>query len=190
MKEHLDFDTDFLNKAASEKKPAAVPSSGGKPASSGWKAWLIGGGVLFALMIIGALSDSTTSTSTTSSSSRTTTGPSNNVQVGQYSCSSYNSDRADDLKPDYSCDAIDKESTALDVRIAALESLGNRIENMQVDEYDQASVDSYNALLANYKTTRARLDADIATYNAKLTRCNSQVGTYNAFLENNCTRSR
>lgn len=191
MKNHLDFDIDFLDRPAPTTDVRVPVQSAIKPATTPWKPWFIGGGILFTLMIIVALSDSSsTSTSITSNPVRVPPSSTNDVRVGQYSCSSYNSDRVEDLEPDVSKAAIDSESNSLDARIAALDSQGSRIENMQVDEYDQASIDSYNTQVDAYNVAKRSLDTDVATYNERLKRFNSQVDTYNSFLENNCTRNR
>lgn len=148
---------------------------------------------MLGLIIIGAAIDSSSPTPSTDAASNSTYSAPNNsgddVIVGQYRCSSYNSIRASGLKPDVDEATVQAESDALDMRIAALKAQSSRIDNMYVDEYDQDAVDNYNTQVEIYNALKDKLNADIDTYEAKLPHYNSQVDAYNSFLDSNCTRA-
>lgn len=190
MNEHLDLDTEFLSKTTAAKKAgaaSALPSI----KSSKWKPWLIGGGIVFGVIVLVAASDDSSSTysspSTNPTPSYSAPNNSDDVMVGKYRCSSYNSNRAHELQPDVSEATIESESNAIESRITTLNSRGDRIEGTYVDEYDQYSVDSYNAEVDSYNFAKNRLNADIATHEVRVDRYNNQVDAYNNFLESNCT---
>lgn len=190
MNEHLDLDTDFLSKTTETKKAGAASA----PASvkpNKWKPWLIGGGIVFGVIVLVAASDESSSTysspSTNPTPSYSAPGTSDDVMVGKYRCSSYNSSRAHDLRPDVSEATIESESNAIEARIDALNSRGDRIDGMYVDEYDQYSVDSYNSEVNSYNSAKNRLGNDVTVHEMRLERYNNQVDVYNNFLESNCT---
>lgn len=192
MSEHLDFDTDFLGKSTPTKYGGGSPRPGSPTKPRKWNPWLIGGGIVLGIIIIGAASDTSPSTPSTSPTSNNSAhsvpkSSADDVIVGRYRCSSYNSNRANDLKPDIPEATMKAQSNALDARIAMIKSEQTRIANMYVDDQDQDSIDNYNYYVDNYNSTKNRLNSDIEEYGAKLPHYNAQVDAFNNFLEKNCT---
>ncbi|MBT9167923.1 MAG: hypothetical protein DDT19_01267 [Syntrophomonadaceae bacterium] len=98
------------------------------------------------------------------------------VTVGQYRCSRYHHNRAQELEPSsYEKQAIKRESNALD-------SLKLEIETMYVDRYSQSSIDHYNMLVNDYNSREQNHQRNIDRYNNK-------VATYNNYLMSNCSRA-
>lgn len=98
------------------------------------------------------------------------------TSVGDYYCSDYHASEADKLftNVDYTNDII------------ALDALWYEIENMSVDEYDQASVDAYNAKLDEYDAQAADLDSRIIATEGSIEEHDRKVTEYNEYLEANC----
>lgn len=111
------------------------------------------------------------------------------VAVGQYRCSRYNSNRADQLRPMNSPE-LDAEQRALQRRSDALASLQLKIESDPVSQYSPQSaidqnnemIDQYNLLLRSYRSNSSRLQMKINQFNAR-------VEAYNAYLLAHCTKS-
>jgi|GEM_PF-2865246 len=98
------------------------------------------------------------------------------ISVGQYRCTRYHDNRAQELKPrDYEKQFIESEQSAL-------ASLKMQIEADYVDHSSQVSVDSHNMLIDGYNSRLQRVQWSIDSYNNK-------VNTYNNYLMNNCSRA-
>ncbi len=192
MSEHLDFQTDFLDKntlpkkGASVRKPNMSDEEGGTTKYNWKKILIIGGIILFFGWVIFSDSGSSTSNSTHSPTTN-----SNNLLTGSgqtFSCSNYNYDRAIALQPNSGTVAqLNSESTALDARASAIKSEQSRVDNMYVDEYDQDSLDVYNAAVDSFNLKNNRLKSDITSWNSRNDAYNRQIDTYNNFLDTNCT---
>jgi hypothetical protein len=97
------------------------------------------------------------------------------VTVGQYRCTQYHHNRAQELKPsDYEKQSIENESNALD-------SLKIEIETAYVDHYSQSSVDHYNMLINDYNSR-------LQSHQWNIDRYNNKVAAYNNYLMSNCSR--
>lgn len=188
MSEHLDFNTDFLDKNTPPKTGA---TSHAKPLSAkikyNWKKILIIGGIiLFIGWVI--FSDSGSSTSTNTPTGATN---SNNLltEGGQtFQCSDSNYSRAMQLKPSASTGGqLANESDTLDRQIAANKAAKAAIESMYVDENDQYAVDSYNSRIDSYNAERQRLITATNSWEQRSKAFDSQIDTYNNFLDANCT---
>ncbi len=184
-KEHLQFDTDFLENVTPKEKPKAEVKS--PKAKTDRKAiyWTVG--IVVFLIIVGALSDKSGSTSSSNSSSSNSS--SNYLQGnGQYSCSSYASSKADSLRPTLTKEAFDAEEKKLEARIAAIKESSTKIDNAQVDENNQYEIDNFNQMVNDHNAELEAIKRDSASYQQRLDQFNSAVDTYNNYLENNCTK--
>jgi hypothetical protein len=109
------------------------------------------------------------------------------VTVGQYRCSQYDANQADELKPGSSA-ALDAEQEALEGRSSTLSALHQRIEASNIGSYSSESeieqynemVDRYNALLGSYR-------GDAASLQARVRQFNTQIEAYNSYLTAHCT---
>lgn len=143
------------------------------PLTTKQKWWFWIGLIVGAIWLISAISGSNSSSSTSTQSS--TSGADDSVMVGQYRCSKSNDTQAALLKP------TDQEKSNLESELSTLTSLKNRMNSTYVDNYDQDSVDSYNAIVDQYNRNRL-------TYNSDLTEYNNKVDAYNNFLATNCSK--
>lgn len=98
------------------------------------------------------------------------------VAVGQYRCSRYHHNRAEELKPnDYEKQSIESEKNALT-------SLEIEIETTYVDHSSQSSIDHYNMIVNDYNLRLELHRLNIASFNNK-------VDTYNNYLMSNCRKA-
>ncbi len=198
-KEKIDFDLNFLDENTKEKPKQPPKQKSGNSKDPNWvyhkdapkgktpdlgssgmsdsaKKWAWGIGVVLLFIVIGAFSDDS-GTSSTSSTPTNTASLDHTFTSGSgqtFSCSDYNYDKAIAMRP------TDTESTALDNRVSASETSRSAIENMYVDEYDQDSLDTYNAAVDNFNYRNNRLKSDLAAFDAK-------VDAYNNYLDAHCT---
>ena len=185
-KKHIAVDLEFLDKdepvQAKPPEPSKHPPS--SPTKYNWKAILIVVGII---VVWAAFSDD--SPSNESSSAATNTSQSDMVIVGNYSCSSYYSRQADLLKPsDYQSNQLDIESADLKRRKDSIEVSSDQIDNMNVDDTDQESLDSYNRAVAKHNATLDTLKSDFRAHDVKATEFNVKVDKYNDYLDANCTK--
>ncbi|MFA4829105.1 MAG: hypothetical protein WC855_03745 [Thermodesulfovibrionales bacterium] len=98
------------------------------------------------------------------------------VTVGQYRCSLYHQNKAQELLPSvYEKQSLESESSALD-------SLKIEIETAYVDHYSQSSIDRHNMLISDYNSRLELHKLNLASYNNK-------VETYNNYLMSNCSKA-
>lgn len=98
------------------------------------------------------------------------------VTVGQYRCSRYHHDKAQELLPSvYEKLSIESESSAS-------ASLKIEIETDYVDHYSQSSIDRHNMLVNDYNSRQQSLQRSIDSYNSK-------VNAYNNYLMSNCSKA-
>jgi len=194
-KDKVDFDLDFLDKNAKEK-PKQKPNSSKEP---DWvfyddkkkpdsdykkgpsKAWMWVLGVIGFFIIIGIFSGDNNSTSTSNSTNGL-------VQVGQYMCSTYYADQADNMAPpSYQKSSLDSTSSELDSRGTALDSEKAQIENEYVDETNQYSINTHNAKVDDYNYRLQQYKNDLSSYNSSVNAYNAKIDAYNNYLRTNCT---
>ncbi len=190
MSDHLDFDTDFLDKDTPQKTGATsyAKSLLGKNKYN-WKKILIIGGII---LFFGWAIFSNSGSSSTPSSNSTYTPPANNdltTGTGRtFRCSDYNYSRALALRPNaFTVTSLASESNALDSRTSALKIQHTEIDAMYVDKTDQSSLDSYNTAVDDFNAKNDQLKLDVANWNQRNTALNSQIDTFNNFLDTNCT---
>jgi hypothetical protein len=98
------------------------------------------------------------------------------VTVGQYRCTRYQHNRAQELNPtDYEKQSIESEQSAL-------ASLKIGIETNYVDRNSQDSVDRHNMLVGDYNSR-------LQSHQWNIDRYNNKVATYNNYLMSNCSRA-
>ncbi len=192
----IDFDLDFLDKNVKEK-PKQKPNFSkdpnrvfyddknkpyndyGKGPSKTWM-WVLG--VIVLSVVVGIFLGDSNNTSTTS--------PTNNglVQVGQYMCSTYYADQADNMAPSsYQKSSLDSTSSKLDSRGTALDSEKFQIKNEYVDETNQYNIDAYNAKVDDYNYRFQQYENDLSSYNSSVNAYNTKIDAYNNYLRTNCT---
>ena len=188
-KKHLNINLEFLDK----KKPDRVvskPDSPAKQTSSTTNSissdrkynlkniLIISGVVLFLGWIIFSDNDSSSSTSN-----------SDNLMIGQYSCSHYHYDQAIALDPDETEQQIKSARVALEYRTNALDSLENQIDNSYVNDYSaQWEIDQYNELVHEYNSKLSVYKRDLADLDTRIDRYNTQSQKHNDYLLANCTK--
>ena len=125
-----------------------------------------------------------------SSSSSSTPSNQNNVQVGQYDCSSSISTTADSIGPKQT------EKTYLDGETARLNSVSNqivaekkRLDAVYVDETNQYAINQYNIQVDAYNAKLQQYKTDLANDNSRVDAYNVALKAYNDYLDKNCTKN-
>ena len=187
-KKHLNLDLDFLGKEGPEKsKPVhkiSAEAATKKKADSRFYLILFSaiGGILL-LVGLSSLAEDSSSISTDS------TNEDSNVIVGDYSCSRYDSDKADSLGPSsYTENQIATEKIALQSLADEIDDLASEIENTYVNMESQYSIDSYNALVDDHNQKLIEYDNDSDALNVKIDSFNAKVAAYNNYLEAHCSK--
>jgi len=193
---NLDFDLDFLDEESpAENKKAKKPKrkSSGSFVPSGakdkLKLWGIGIAVVVGLVFFGALfSDG--GSSTPSSTRNTSYSNSNDlVSVGEYMCSQYHANRADELEP--SDLSLSIEQSSLESRGNEIDRLANEIQYSTVNEYSpQWQINEYNAKVDEYNRKLAAYNRDVDNMQPRIDSYNRKVEIYNNYLIENCTPNR
>lgn len=192
MSEHLDFNTDFLDK---DTLPKTGAISHAKPLSEkikyNWKKILIIGGViLFIGWIIFSDSGSSSSTSTSNSSYTPPATNGGTVRNGQYSCSRYDSDQADSLDPKESEQQMTLAQNLLEQMANELDRLKNEIDNSYVnDSSSQYEIDDYNEKIDTYNSKLNSYKRDASNMSSRIDQYNVQVERRNNYLIAHCTKS-
>jgi hypothetical protein len=141
------------------------------------------------------------------------------VIVGQYRCTRYNSQKADELRPNadlntridvesralkYESSEIETEQASIESESAEIDLLSSDINTDYVDRTDQSSIDDHNSKIDDYNSKLQAYRYRIAGYNSKIEehrtktanhsalvdQYNAQVEVYNNFLQANCTKCR
>lgn len=191
MSEHLDFNTDFLDKDT----PKTGATGKAKPLSEkikyNWKKILIiGGVVLFFGWAIFSDSGSSSPTSTSNSSYAPPVANGNTVKNGQYSCSKYNSDQADLLDPAESEQQMTLAQNLLQQRSDELDRLKNKIDSSYVNNSSsQYEIDNYNGEVDMYNSKLASYKRDASSMSSRIDQYNTQVEKRNNYLSTHCTKS-
>jgi len=201
-KKHLDIDLEFLDKdkpiqSADKTEPTTGQTSNTKKSPStnrkyNWKNILIiGGVVLFFVWVIFSDDSSSSSNYTppTSNSNSAYFSDDDLVQVGEYMCSRYHYNKADELEPDES--ALTFEQNLLISSGNEVDRLANELEYSYVNEYSaQWEIDEYNAKVAEYNRKLTSYNRDAESMDSKIDRHNERVEIYNNYLIQNCTPNR
>lgn len=183
---HIQVDLEFLDKDEPvQAKPPAEPSkrSPSSPRKYNWKGILIGIGVV---IIIGIISDSNSDTSTPSSASST----SENVIVGHYRCSSYDSSAARRLDPDQDnakANALDRRKKALLVTSNELDAEKTRLDAEEVDTTNQNALDNYNERIDTYNTELQKFKTDSQIFSNDVDAYNASEKAHDDYLAQHCT---
>lgn len=206
-KEKIELDFDFLEKKSNNtNSPKSVSSENSKSHtyvkskqsktfnfSDRTKKWLVGFAVVGVIILIGVLGgDSDTGTSNTNNASgRASQYDNEMIQTGEYSCSRYHHDRAGELEPTSSEEAIiDSNTDQLQLESKNLDSEGYAIDNMYVDQYSQWSIDQYNNRVDNFNAELESYQRRASAHERSIDNYNARVEAYNNYLISNCTPSR
>jgi hypothetical protein len=79
---------------------------------------------------------------------------------------------------------LEKTESDLSDRKNSLAMLKKRIENTDVDNYSQSSVDAYNSLVRKYESRRRSYNRDVDQYNRALTKQRARVKRHNQMRGN------
>ncbi|MFP4539378.1 MAG: hypothetical protein ACLFNN_00395 [Candidatus Paceibacterota bacterium] len=197
---NLNFDLDFLDeespvearKKATKKRPRGPLLSAG--ARDGIKKWSTGIAVVIGIIFFIALfsDDSSTSSNYTSPTSNQNSSYSNEndlVRVGEYMCSQYHANRADELEP--SDLSLSIEQSSLESRGNEIDRLANELQYSTVNEYSpQWQIDEYNEKVDEYNRKLAAYNRDVDNMQLRIDGYNRKVEIYNNYLIENCTPNR
>ncbi|MFA7377220.1 MAG: hypothetical protein WCZ15_00200 [Patescibacteria group bacterium] len=185
------------------------PSGGsGKKKLTLWLLAIIG---FFVIIFLSSIFDDNSTTSSNSNSlgtkpiqtTKPTTSPSSDnpflsnfanddeeyVIVGEYSCSIYHANKADEIQPSKLSESLlDSRRTELENRADELDRLSAEIKNTYVNEYSQWSIDNYNSKVDSYNVKFFVYEADVEKFENDIDAYNIKVNKYNNYLENNCTK--
>jgi uncharacterized protein YeeX (DUF496 family) len=182
---HLQIDLEFLDKDEPVQAKPAEPSK--RPPSSptkyNWKGILIG---ISVVIIIGIISDSSSDTSTSSSAPS----PSENVIVGHYKCTSYDSSAARRLDPDQDnakANALDRRKRALLVTSNELDAEKARLDAEDVDTSNQNDLDDYNERIDTYNAALQKFKTDSQIFSNDVDAYNASEKAHDDYLAQHCT---
>jgi hypothetical protein len=202
MSEHLDFQTDFLDKKTSFKKGLPSENKSNTPDEKdgvqkyNWKKiMLIGGVIVFFGCVIFLDSNSSKSMINMGSYAPSITNQvinvsagDDSVEYGEYRCFRHHYDKAVALSPEESEQTLKNAQLSMDIRANELERLRREIEYSYITEYSpQWEIDDYNDKVNAYNSKLASYQRDAATLNARIDRFNSQIEAHNQYLIQNCT---
>ena len=196
MSEHLDFQTDFLDKNTSPKKVSSTRKSNAANKDSGtqsynWKKILIIGGVILFFGWIIFSGDNSTSNTNTGNYMPPASINDDSVVVGEYTCSRYHYNQAVSLDPNESESQITSAQNSLEYQANELERLQNEMESSYVNEYSsQWEIDQYNEMVDEYNSKLSAYKRNAVSFNLRIDRYNAQIATYNNYLMNNCIPNR
>lgn len=197
-KEHLNVDLGFLDDA----KPQEAQTKAASTYKVNWRNIAIIGGLIIVFFIWIASNDNSSSQRSTPTSytpppsyqpqAPTYQSPADsaaNVSNGDFRCSSYDSNQADLMAPKNEFQ-LTQEEEGLKHRSDALGSLKLQIDKSGVTQYsDQASIDSYNAMVSRYNAQLMSLKADYSSHQARIDIYNQQVQARNNYLLTHCRRN-
>ncbi|MBP9701411.1 MAG: hypothetical protein KBD47_00320 [Candidatus Pacebacteria bacterium] len=197
MSDHLNFDTDFLNSTKATPKPkvnSPKQSGGSGGGNDTVKKWAWGIGIVLGIIVLSALFDDSSSTSTytppaTPATTQASGGDDNTFTYnGQtFRCSDYHYDKAIALRPNATLSSqLDTEAAGFETRLAALKREKDRIDDMYVDEYDQDSLDEYNAAVDSFNYNNNKYKSDVSLFEVRAEAFDRQIDTYNNYLDANC----
>lgn len=195
----LDFDLEFLDEESpkpKQPKRSKARSEIINPSDWNWKTIAIIGGVILVVIWLasGDGSDSTTSPTVPTPNTtqlNTTSFEKDTVIVGEYECSRYHYNRAEELSPDESESQLASEQSNLEWRANELDRLWNAIEYSYVTEYSsQYEIDAYNADVEEYNSKLADYQWDADALDSRIDRYNTQIEAHNNYLTRNCTLNR
>jgi len=195
MSDHLDFNTDFLNNAKTSPKSrvdSPKPSGGSGGGKDTLKKWGWGIAIVVGIIFLSSIFDdsgsSSSSTSTYTPPATQATGNNTFTYNGQtFICSDYHYDKAIALRPNATLSTqIDNEASAFETRLNTLKLERTRLDNMYVDEYDQDSLDTYNAAVDSFNYKNNKYKSDVANFTSRTETFDRQIDTYNNYLDANC----
>lgn len=112
------------------------------------------------------------------------------ITNGQYRCSRYNHNRAQELEPTiFEKQDIERQQNILNNERQDVEVLKNQIETMHVDRYSQESIDSYNMLVNKYNIRLEEFNINVNALQKKIDNYNSKVNIYNNYMMANCRKA-
>lgn len=112
------------------------------------------------------------------------------ITDGQYRCTQYHHNRAEELKPNtFEMQEMDRQQRILNSEEEALVLLQGQIETDYVDYYSQSSVDQHNMLVDSYNSRLAILRGKAENLEIRIDKYNAQVDVYNNYLMTNCRKA-
>jgi hypothetical protein len=186
-RDHLKVDLGFLDEA----KPHEVRTQTASKYRVNWLNIAIIGGLIIVFLIWIASNVNTSNRrsapSTYAPLAADTVGTVNN---GQFGCSRYDSNQVDLMAPKNEF-ALNQEEEELKRRGDVLDSLKAQIDTSGITQYsDQASIDRYYAMVAQYNAQLGSLRADYSSHQARIETYNQQVQARNNYLLTHCRSSR
>lgn len=107
---------------------------------------------------------------------------------GKYRCSKNDISKADSMKPnDFMQQQLEAEQKRLENQASQIKALAYKINNADVDQTDQYSIDSYNNLINKHNSKLEKYQRDAKRFDMKVDEYETQIKKYNSFLEANCT---
>jgi len=115
---------------------------------------------------------------------------SDSVIVGDYTCSQYNSDQVDSLKPNiYTENQINADKMALQSLSDEIDELADEIDSTYTDTNSQYSIDNYNSLVEEHNQLLIEYNNLSNASDARIDKFNAQVEAHNRYLASHCTKN-
>lgn len=112
------------------------------------------------------------------------------VTVGQYRCSRYHHNRAEELNPNvFEKQDIERQQRILNGERDALDLLKRQIETDYVDNYSRDSVNQHNMLVSDYNSRLEIFRLNVGNMQRRIDNYNARVNNYNNYLINNCSKA-
>lgn len=112
------------------------------------------------------------------------------VTDGQYRCSRYHHNKAQELEPTVSeKQNLEQQQTIVNEESQEIDMLNKQIETTHVDHSSQESIDSYNMLVNNYNARLGEFKISSNALQRNINNYNSKVNNYNNYLMTNCSKA-
>lgn len=112
------------------------------------------------------------------------------VTEGQYRCSRYIHNKAQELKPSLAeKDDIERQQRIIDAENHYLNLSRTQIDTTDVDQYSQVSINGYNALISDYNSRLERFRINSDHLQSRIDNYNVGITAYNNYLMINCKKA-
>lgn len=130
------------------------------------------------------------SSTTPSQSSVPATDDDDTVTEGQYRCSRYIHNKAQELKPSLvKKEDIERQQRIQDTESDNLNLLKTQIDATDIDQYSQISVNEYNAVISDYNSRLEVFRINTNNLQSRIDNYNAEINAYNNYLMSNCKKA-
>lgn len=130
------------------------------------------------------------SSTTPPQSSVPATNDDDTIIEGQYRCSRYIHNKAQELKPSLvKKEDIERQQRIQDAESDNLNLLKTQIDATDIDQYSQISVNEYNAVISDYNSRLEVFRINTNNLQSRIDNYNAEINAYNNYLMRNCKKA-